>query len=229
MKRGFKDVLTLPLFRGVVEPEAPTARQPAIHRPPSRDSDEAETVDLETIAAQARELMAELGLRLRGQTLQATGWRFKFDHARTRLGCCTYAPGRRGKAERKVISISKPFAVAYGWKVMEDVVRHEVAHAMDVDERSRTDHGDVWKAWAVRCGADPTRLYEGENIRLPAKYVAVCPVCRDRSPYYRKPRRPGACAACCKRHNGGLYDPRFRLTFYTAEEAPAEQLVLFQG
>ena len=89
MKRRFKDVLTLPLFRNVVEPERSSARRTTDSLATPRKGDEPEVVDLEAVAANARELMAELGLRLRGQSLQATGWRFKFDHARTRLGCCT--------------------------------------------------------------------------------------------------------------------------------------------
>lgn len=171
--------------------------------------------------------MADLGVRLRGTTLQATGWRFKFDRARTRLGCCTYTRGRR--ITSKVISLSRPFSVAYGWELMEDVMRHEIAHALDVDERRTTDHGERWKEWARLCGADPARLYEDESVRLPARYVAVCPVCDDRTPFHRRPRKPAACATCCKRYSGGRYDNRFRLTVYDSELVPGRQMALFDA
>ncbi len=183
--------------------------------------------DIDEVARLARQLMAELGIRLRGKTLQATGWRFAFDRARTRLGCCSYTAVKGGRAQRKVISLSRPFSERYGWTVMEDVMRHEIAHALDVDQRGRTDHGDQWKRWAVECEADPTRLYEDGDVQLPPRYVAICPVCRARTPYHRRPRRAGACAACCSKYNGGRYDPRFRLEFFEAGSAPAEQLVLF--
>lgn len=184
-----------------------------------------ETHDVEEIARRARRLMASLGIRLRGSALQDTGWTFGFDRARTRLGCCSWGP-----SGGKRISISRPFAEAYGWALMEDVVRHEIAHALDVDGRRRTDHGPRWKAWARRCGADPTRLYDGgEEVRLPPKYVAVCPACGDQSEYYRKPRHASACSDCCKRYNRGRYHPRFRLVFHPAEAVPGKQLSLFKA
>ena len=194
----------------------------ASEAPKTRDA-----FDADGVARRARQLMAELGIRLRGKTLQATGWRFTFDRARTRLGCCSYTTASGGRVHRKVISLSRPFSERYGWDVMEDVMRHEIAHALDVDQRGYTDHGPRWKAWAVECGADPTRLYEDGDVQLPPRYVAICPACRARTPYHRRPKRAGACAECCSKHNGGRFDARFRLVFFEAAKAPVEQLALF--
>jgi hypothetical protein len=196
MTRRYRDILTLPLFPPTDVADSAPASAPGVH-------------DLDEIAARSRRLMTELGVVLRGRPLEATGWEFAFDRARTRLGCCSWERGSGGK---KLISISRPFSEAHGWALMEDVVRHEIAHALDVDARRTTDHGPQWKAWARRCGADTSRLYEATaEIRLPPKYVGVCPSCGDRIEYYRRPRRPGACAACCKKYSRGKYDKRFRL------------------
>lgn len=220
MPRHRRDVLTLPLFdrtSSAIDGEvAPQARDSAA--PP---------FDAGDIARRAEGLMEEIGVALRGASLQASGWRFSFDRARTRLGCVSYERGVGRTLRAKSISISRPFSEAYGWDLMEDVMRHEIAHALDVDTRLRTDHGPKWKAWARLCGADPTRLYENEAVRLPAPYVAVCPACGDQTPYYRRPRRPGACAACCRLHNKGRYASRFRLVFYPADQVPVQQLPLF--
>lgn len=205
MRKRYRDLLTLPLFPTASSVGATEVRSQRFVAPPVADGEH----DLDAIAIRAQTLMSELGLALRGSSLQSTGWTFAFDRAKTRLGCCSWERRRGGK---RVISISRPFSEAHGWALMEDVVRHEIAHALDVDARGKTDHGPHWRAWARRCGADPARLYEGTaDIRLPPKYVGVCPSCGDRIEYYRRPRRPGACATCCKKFSRGRYDRRFRL------------------
>lgn len=39
----------------------------------------------------------------------------------------------------------------------KDTVLHEIAHALDFEERGTSDHGPRWKAIARRVGATPTR------------------------------------------------------------------------
>jgi ribosomal protein L37AE/L43A len=38
-----------------------------------------------------------------------------------------------------------------------------------------------------------------------------CPNCRQEFPRVRRVRRAVACLACCRTHNGGEFDARFRL------------------
>ncbi len=180
---------------------------------------------LDEIAVRAEQLMDGLGEQLLGKSLRALGWRFRFDRAKTRLGCCTWSTGDKPGKE---ISISRHFAELYGWKMMEDVVRHEIAHAIDVETRAKTDHSRTWKRWARRCGADPTRLYEGNEIKaLKPKFLGCCSACGTEYPYYRRPKRAIACATCCKRFNRGRYSEQFRIVLYEADAFPGVQLGIF--
>ena len=153
--------------------------------------------------------MHDLGRQHLGTSLAARGWAFQFDRAKRRLGSCQWKKDGTGK----VITLSKHFSVLNGWSVMEDVARHEIAHALDYETRGRSDHGPAWRRWARLCGADPTRLYEGDDVVrvTESKYVGICPSCGKEHPYHRRLRRAHACADCCRRHAGGRYDARFRL------------------
>ncbi|NNE35423.1 MAG: hypothetical protein HKN13_09310 [Rhodothermales bacterium] len=183
--------------------------------------------DLDEISILVEDLMDELGTRLIGTSLGELGWRFRFDRAKTRLGCCTWSTG---SPQVKNLSISRHFAELYGWKMMEDVARHEIAHAIDVETRGKTDHSRTWKRWARKCGADPTRLYEGDEIKvLKPKFLGICSACGTEYPYYRKPKRAIACASCCKRFNRGKYSEQFRVVLYDADTFTGVQLALFRG
>jgi hypothetical protein len=155
--------------------------------------------DAEDIARRTQELMKEMGMEHAGAPLASLGWTFAFDRARTRLGLCTW---RRGRAPAKRISLSRHLSERLGWSVMEDVARHEIAHALDFETRGRSAHDAPWKAWAVRCGADPTATYEGslgDDPRSPL--VGECPErdCGYRRPLYRVPLRVPLCTDCRRR------------------------------
>lgn len=161
--------------------------------------------------------MRELGSLELGRPLQEVGWCFRFDRARRRLGSCQW---RRGSRTRKWISISAVYVrllgLSYrddqGLLLIEDVIRHEIAHAIDFEHRDRSDHGEPWKTICRRIGADPTRLYDVSALpSIPGKYAAVCPSCGLRIAFYRAPTRPRACRECCNRYASGRYDDRFRL------------------
>ena len=153
--------------------------------------------------------MAALGRMELGQPLQALGWRIQFDGAKRRLGLCKWK--KRGRVVR-VLSLSRHYARQHGWAVMEDVVRHEVAHAIDYERRGKSRHDEVWKDIARSVGADPTRIYEGVELDDPdSKYVGICPSCDMRHPFYRHVSRVHACPYCCRRYNGGRFSLRFQL------------------
>ena len=44
-----------------------------------------------------------------------------------------------------------------------------------------------------------------------ARFIYRCPNCLQEFPRVRRMRRAVACLACCRKHNGGGFDPRFRL------------------
>ncbi len=165
--------------------------------------------DLTEIRAKARTLMSSLGEAQLGRSLLSMGWTIRYDRARRRLGICHWE--HRGRRVR-VISLSRFYSAEAGWSIMEDVVRHEIAHAIDYEIRGESDHGPVWKAIARRVGADPTRLYEGPDVRDDAsKYVGICPSCEKEHPFYRRVSRRHACPDCCRAHNNGRFTQRFLL------------------
>ena len=171
--------------------------------------------DLTEIRARARFLMSHLGERLVGRSLLDLGWTFRFDRARRRLGICRWE--QRGRRVR-VISLSRFYAEEGGWAIMEDVVKHEIAHAIDYERRGASDHGRVWKAIARQVGADPTRLYEGPDVPdHDSKYVGICSVCMREHPFYRRVKRKHACPDCCRAHNRGRFSNRFLLRIFERE------------
>ncbi len=164
--------------------------------PTSQGEMPATTFDVEEIARRVGTLMDELGRTHAGARLHDLGWTFTFDRARTRLGLCSW---RRGRVRVKQISLSRFLSERLGWAIMEDVARHEIAHALDFETRGRSAHDAVWKAWAVRCGADPTTRYEGplgDDPRSPL--LGACPdaACGYVRPLYRAPLRVPICADC---------------------------------
>jgi hypothetical protein len=140
--------------------------------------------------------MHDLGREHLGRPLEELGWSFRFDAARRRLGLCRWKVAPRAV---KTISLSRYIAAREGWALMEDVARHEIAHALDFETRGRSGHDGVWQTWAVRCGADPTRIYEGLLADDPTSpYLGRClmPGCTYTRPFYREVTSAYLCAPC---------------------------------
>jgi len=61
----------------------------------------------------------------------------------------------------------------------------------------------------------------GVTLPVPAKryaprFIYRCPNCRRGFPRVRKIKRTVACLACCRAHNSGEFDARFRLKLLTS-------------
>lgn len=159
--------------------------------------------------------MDRLGREQLGLSLLELGWRIQFDRAKRRLGLCKWK--KRGRIVR-ILSLSRYYAEQHGWSVMEDVVRHEIAHAVDYERRGMSLHDHVWKTIARQVGADPSRILEGAELDDPeSKYVGVCPSCDAEQPFYRRVTRAHACPYCCRRYNGGRFSLRFKLLIVERE------------
>jgi predicted SprT family Zn-dependent metalloprotease len=100
---------------------------------------------------------------------------------------------------------------------IDRTLRHELAHLLAqwrVGRRRIAPHGKEWRQACVDLGiADEARCH---NLPFAAKayrrrYVYRCPNCKEDFPRVRRIRRAIACLACCRKHNGGDFDPRFRL------------------
>jgi SprT protein len=100
---------------------------------------------------------------------------------------------------------------------IDRTLRHELAHLLAqfrVGRRRIAPHGPEWRqachdldiADEARCHNLPfaTKAYA-------LRFVYRCPNCRREFPRVRRIRRAIACLACCRKHNRGDFDPRFRL------------------
>jgi predicted SprT family Zn-dependent metalloprotease len=162
-------------------------------------------VNLQDAEDLARKLMAEW--------LHPT-WTFHWDNSKTRHGSCQVFDSK-GRGSYKIF-LSRPYTEINPREVVEDTIRHEIAHALTIRSYG---HSDEWKANAVRVGARPEECASAENgaVGLGYKWIATCPACGEKSGARRRSKSmangDNACAPCCRAHNGGEWDERFQLIY----------------
>jgi SprT protein len=100
---------------------------------------------------------------------------------------------------------------------IDRTLRHELAHLLAqfrAGRRRILPHGDEWRTACSDLGiADEKRCH---NLPFPLtqltrRYLYRCPNCQHDFPRARRIKRAVACLACCRAHNGGQFDARFRL------------------
>lgn len=134
--------------------------------------------------------------------LLSLGWRFSFNEHKTSLGIC-YTRQRRIELSLEWVKINTSLPAD-----MEDVIRHEIAHAIDYHKRRTTDHSKAWKRVCVQVGALPERLYKRKEAQRPAsKYILKCDKCGHESRRHRVGDREYSCGPC----GNGRYDPNLKL------------------
>jgi SprT protein len=100
---------------------------------------------------------------------------------------------------------------------IDRTLRHELAHLLAqfrAGRRRILPHGEEWREACRHLGIKGERRCH--NLPFPvrryvARFVYRCPNCRQEFPRVRGVRRAVACLACCRAHNGGEFDARFRL------------------
>jgi len=163
------------------------------------------TVDLET---KARELLRSLGAAPMANELRVE-WNSRL---KTAAGRADY--------RHKLISLN-PRLFEQPTEI-DRTLRHELAHLLAqfrAGRRRILPHGDEWRS-ACRDLAigDEKRCH---NLPFPVsararRYLYKCPRCRRDFPRTRRIKRAVACLACCRAHNGGEFDARFRLRLMSA-------------
>jgi SprT protein len=125
----------------------------------------------------------------------------------------------RADYRQKIISLN-PRLVEHPTEI-DRTLRHELAHILAQFRAARrriSPHGQEWRQACIDLGiADEKRCH---NLPFPARthaprFVYRCPNCLQEFPRVRRMRRAVACLACCRKHNGGEFDPRFRLRLLT--------------
>ena len=124
------------------------------------------------------------------------------------------AAGRADYRE-KLISLN-PRLVEHPNEI-DRTLRHELAHILAqfrAGRRRIPPHGAEWQQACIDLGiADEKRCHNLPFFArtYAARFVYRCPNCRQEFPRVRRVRRAVACLACCRKHNGGDFDSRFRL------------------
>jgi predicted SprT family Zn-dependent metalloprotease len=142
----------------------------------------------------------QLALDLMEQhNLMEKGWRFGFDTAKRRFGCCNYS--------YKEITLSRALVLVNDEDAVKNTILHEIAHAMVGRGHG---HNSVWKRMAIAIGCDGKRCYTTKNTSVPeSKYIAVCNTCGHTHRRHRASTRTTACGICCK----GTFQSQYVLTF----------------
>jgi SprT protein len=121
----------------------------------------------------------------------------------------------RADYRQKLISLN-PRLVEHPAEI-DRTLRHELAHILAQSRAGRrriSPHGPEWQHACRDLGiADEKRCH---TLPFPAtryapRFIFRCPNCRRNFPRLRKIKRTVACLACCRAHNGGEFDVRFRL------------------
>jgi|TARA_R110000851_G_scaffold63075_2_gene144394 predicted SprT family Zn-dependent metalloprotease len=136
----------------------------------------------------AKNLLEEWGLK-------SKGWTFCWNSRKRSFGVCS--------PRLKTIALSDYLLPTINNDSAEDTIRHELAHALDVEERGTSDHSWKWKQWAIKVGADPTRTKSHDNteaseeLASQSKYTLVCKK-GHKSPSHKKRKRSVSCSRCNK-------------------------------
>jgi predicted SprT family Zn-dependent metalloprotease len=100
---------------------------------------------------------------------------------------------------------------------VDRTLRHELAHLVAQARFPRqriAPHGPEWKQACSDLGlVNEPRCHQLPLRRktVTRKLLYVCPACGTEVPRVRPLRRREACLPCCRKHNHGRYDARFRL------------------
>ena len=125
------------------------------------------------------------------------GWRFEFDNATRRFGCCKYRSKR--------ITLSKKLTELNDEENVLDTILHEIAHALTPSHH----HDSVWRAKALEIGCDGNRCYSSDEVVTPeSKYIAKCSGCGMIHKKHRQPKNISSCGKCDRKYN-----PTYKLTY----------------
>lgn len=127
---------------------------------------------LKQVSEIANSLMKHFGI--------SSKYKFVFGRAKRFCGYCIHPwNGKPG-----LIKISQFYADANPIELVEETIRHEIAHAL---AGPGCGHGPIWKAKCLIVGCRPLRC--NELAEMPkGKYVANCQGCMQEFRWHRRPK-----------------------------------------
>lgn len=124
--------------------------------------------------------------------LDANVWSFGFDRARRRAGQCNFTDRR--------ITVSRFFASAHNEQEIEQILLHEIAHAL---AGARAGHGPEWRKIAREIGYEGRRTTSLAIDTSDAPWVGICDG-GHRHTRYRRPSGVYRCRSCASERASGL-------------------------
>ena len=125
--------------------------------------------------------------------------------------------------ERQIILNPKLLEFSAG--EVQRTLRHELAHLLAQHRAGRRRieaHGPEWRAACVELGIpNEPRCHDlpFKRRKVERKFFYACPECATVLARVQPLRKRVACVKCCRKHNGGAYQERFR---FKTIESPAE-------
>jgi SprT protein len=122
-----------------------------------------------------------------------------------------------GRADYRSRLISLNPQLAHHPAEIDRTLRHELAHILAqwrARRRRILPHGVEWQQACRDLGISGEKRCHSLPFpakRLAHRYLYRCPNCQRDFPRVRRIKRAVACLACCRKHNGGDFDVRFRL------------------
>jgi len=110
--------------------------------------------------------------------LDALGWRFQYDRAKRRLGCCN--------SSKRLITMSSFFVQNSEECHVKDTILHEIAHVL---AGLKNHHNRIWKIQARTIGCSGRITASGLEIkRAKGRYKWICTSCGKTGYYLRRPK-----------------------------------------
>lgn len=111
-----------------------------------------------------------------------------------------------------------PLLLEHSYKETLRTLKHELAHLIVYvrygDRRSLAPHGKEWRQACCDVGIPGETASHDlftRKRKQKTKYLYICPHCQTHIERVRKIKTVSACYICCRKHNRGQYDPRFKL------------------
>ena len=137
-----------------------------------------------------------------------TNYTFKWDRAVRRFGC--------HNGRMKTISLSRPLTQHESNECrIKNTILHEIAHALDYEQRGYSNHDRVWKrtARSIGCSGERCSSMSGVDQSKIMKWIAKCPSCERKVYYARQKAKDIACGKCCKKYNNNKYTPEYKFNW----------------
>lgn len=125
--------------------------------------------------------------------LRFLGWEFEFSSKKTAFGTCSKRIGKKRIMMSRYLLENNLDKVL----IIENAIRHEIAHAIDMESRGISDHSSIWRNIALQIGCDGKRKTYGLAQKKEKKYTLNCKHCDNEFGRHRMQKgREFSCGIC---------------------------------